>query len=220
MDIYSVEDLFDRIRSTRISPTPILNHLWFTYDWRSFIIPNLTEPGLKNHSLYGCFQLKQEDGVVKFRGKRYVYDKQWIPSTGIKLVKDIAEIPPIQAAEFNMGSLKLDMTFNHLETKLYPILSPEEIIPVKRSWDWLRENLDKWERNWRNIPALRILDLPLQQPRPEPSFTVPDNFKHLLEDDDVPVLEGNIAPDTSISPKNDLECGNNVVIWTQCTADR
>ena len=139
----------------------------------------------------------------------------WVPSSGVRLVEPLADIPPIKAADFNMEALKLDMVFNHLETKLYPMLNIEEMRCVKGNWDLMREKLDRLDRNKHNIPPMKFSDLPKQPHRDGPAFTVPENFQFLVNDEVIEPLDGCLAPDTADSHGSELYKGQVIAVWTQ-----
>ena len=182
-------------------------------------MPRLASPALSNHSLYGAFQVRKEDRGVLFRGKRYAYDEEWLPECGILLMKEDTQYEPIKAAEINMESIKLDIVFMHLQTKLYPILGSEEKVLIQSNWDWLREKLENLERNHSTLPTLKLADLPKQILSNLGHFEIPSNLEPIVNEGAVPELRGNYAPDEDVE-RNDVEVGQDVVIWTKSKRDR
>ena len=192
----------------------------YTADWKEFIKPNLSQPGLKNHSLYGSFQLRKENEQVLFRGKRYAYEKEWRPECGIRLLKDNTEFLPVRAAPFNMELLKLDLVFSHLQTKLYPLLNHTDLLSIQQSWDGLRQKLENLDRNWINLPKLKLQDLKTQtEHAPRSEITLPESLGNLVQEEAIPDLAGHLASGTSAS-QPEVMVGQDLVIWTDSKTDR
>ena len=110
-----MQELINKIKSAPINPVPEVKQLLYTFDWKSFIEPNLSNPSLKNHSNFGAFQIKKENGLVKFRGKRYPYENEWTPETGICLLEPDVVFSPVKPAETRLDKLQLDKVFRHLQ---------------------------------------------------------------------------------------------------------
>ena len=218
-DIFSVEELFKKIKSANIIPAPVINHLFSTFNWKDFIHPRLSTPALANHSLYGAFQVRREVTGVAFRGKRYAYDEEWSPGCGIQLLKENTEYTPVKAAEVNMDSIKLDLVFSHLQTKLYPILTHDERLRIQSDWDRLRDKLDNLVRNFSTLPTLNLGDMPKQELNSVRNFEIPSNLESIANEGVLPELKGKHACDDD-SGLNEVEIGQDIVVWTKSKHDR
>ena len=51
-DILTVEDLKQKIGSASVNPKPVVRDLEFIYDWKSYVLPFLSDPALANHTRY------------------------------------------------------------------------------------------------------------------------------------------------------------------------
>ena len=88
----SPDDLLDKIRNSAIIPSPLCEELFFIWNWRDFVKPNMTENKLKNHSFFHSFLVKKENSVGVLRAKKYPQDTQWRPDDGIELLKDKVDV--------------------------------------------------------------------------------------------------------------------------------
>ena len=92
VEIRSVDDLFKIMSNSPITPKPVCEHLFYTFDWKGFIEKKLSKVELKYHSLYHSFQVLREKtgevSFVSFRGKLYPQDNKYVPEEGIKLLQD------------------------------------------------------------------------------------------------------------------------------------
>ena len=218
-DIFSVEELFQKIKSSNIIPAPLINYLFSTFDWKGFIQPRLSTPALSNHSLYGAFQIRHEETGVAFRGKRYAYDEEWLPECGIQLLKENTDYVPVKAAELNMDSIKLDLVFSHLQTKLYPILTYDERLRIQSDWDRLREKLDNLVRNFSTLPTMKLVEMPKQELVTVRNFEIPTNLENVANEGVLPELKGKYASDED-DGSSEVEVGQDVVVWTKSKHDR
>ena len=127
---------------------------------------------------------------------------------------------PLEPAKLKTESLKLETVFNHLETKLYPILDFHERLKVKTNWDWIRDKLENVERAVH--PTLKVDDLPKQPPPSELSRTMPESLHNLVQEEVVPELEGCTYPQEVLNGTMgaDIIVGQDVVIWTTEKVDR
>ena len=66
-EIKTIEEMFSKITNSPISPKPIVESLWYTWDWKSFVTPNFAKTLLKNHSFYNAFKITKEDGKTILR---------------------------------------------------------------------------------------------------------------------------------------------------------
>ena len=46
--------------------------------------------------------------------KRYLFDSEWVPSAGMKILNDDASIRDIDITELRINKLQLDKVFSHL----------------------------------------------------------------------------------------------------------
>ena len=164
--------------------------------------------------------MKKEGSCVKFRGKRFVYEKEWTPSCGIQLVKDAVEFQPLLPAKQRTENLKLDLIFLHLETKLYPLLSFVDKLAIQSNWDWIRDKLEGIERS--ELPTMKITDLPRQSNDTDVTVRLPENLNELLGEEEIPDLIGCKFPDVAIdgSLEADFVVGQDLVIWTEVKESR
>ena len=99
-EITSPDDLLNKIRNSAIVPKPICEELFYIWEWREFVKPNLSESRLKNHSFLHSFMVKKEGNVGVLRGRKYPQDtSEWKPDDGIKLLRDGVEFTLIGCAE-------------------------------------------------------------------------------------------------------------------------
>ena len=164
---------------------------------------------------FRAFQIRKEGDFVRFRGKIYVFDLEWVPSSGIQLIKDETEYEPLRPSKLRTESLRLDTVFCHLETKLYPILDMSERVEIKSNWDCLRDKLEGVERAC--LPSLKIEDLPKQSATLErQTRDLPESLNVLIEEEAIPELEGLAYPEEALegSRGSGLIVGQIVAIWT------
>ena len=57
-DVFSVQELKAIIEAAPIKPRAIAKDLDYTFDWKKYVTPNLSDPELRNHSKYNSFQFK------------------------------------------------------------------------------------------------------------------------------------------------------------------
>ena len=155
---------------------------------------------------------------MKFRGKRYVFDQEWTPNDGIQLLQENVQFSPVKPAKLRTDRLKLDTVFCHLETKLYPILTLEEKMIVKTDWDQVRSKLEKLETSI--LSEMRMSDLPKQSGRAINFSTVPENLQRLVNEEEIPELEGCMLANESRFDESDVIEGQDVVIWTESCENR
>ena len=147
------DDLLKKILNAPISPRPIVEELLYTWDWRSFITPNLSGKKLKNHSFYHSFQLKQETDVV-FRAKKYSHLVDWIPDGGIRLLNRDVEFSSVEASDFRIDTLLIDKVFSDLYTKYFPTLETSSRKEAEASWEQLRTVLENLPRRQKNLTSV------------------------------------------------------------------
>ena len=189
-EIRTVEELMMKIRNSPISPKANVHHLLFIHDWKSFIIPNLADKGLKNHSHYNSFQFKSENGLVNFRAKKYPQNSMWYPTEGIQLLKDEINYTPVSAAEFRQEDLNLDKVLADLRKIYFPLMPEKDRKRVSDSWEKLTNTLERIPT--KHLPAMHILEILKQIPSAAPM--VPEVFQQYQEKDNLPALVGEHRP--------------------------
>lgn len=182
-----MDELLEKIRNAPITPKPSVDHLWYTWDWASFIKIHMEE--LKNHSFYNAFQFHKEKGSVKMRYKKLPHDLEWKPPTGIKLISENVDFSPVTAEEFRVvEDLKLDEIFKSVN-KYLSTMTYSDRIKVSNSWDRVRETLESLPRRRPNLPTMKLLELPKQEKQ------IPDLPEGLPDlDQEVPDLVGEVFP--------------------------
>ena len=208
-EIRSVDELIDKIKNAPISPKPEVEHLWYTWDWASFIKDHMAKE-LKNHSWYNSFQFKKEEGSVRLRCKKFPQDPEWKPPTGIRLVKDNLKIEPVGVEEFRVEDLKMDEIFRSVN-KYLSTMTLSDRIRTSSSWDRLRETLENLPRRAPNLPRLKLLDLPKQERGSHAPSGLPDL------DQDVPELMGEVFPAELLESdfSSSIHEGMDVVVYTK-----
>ena len=116
----TVEELFEIIVNSPISPKPSCDSLSFIWNWRDHIESSLTQRKLKNHSFYNAFKICREDSHVKLKVKRLPQDLEWLPPTGIRLLKPNSGNEPVGCADFWVEDLMLSRILANLE-KLHEV---------------------------------------------------------------------------------------------------
>ena len=124
-----------------MTPNPEVESLWFTWDWKKFIEGNLTSPQMHNHSFYNGFRVSKDVNVTKLRLKRLPQDEDWLPPTGIQLIKPNIQFDPVGSSEFRVLSLNLDKVLHDLQ-KYFKRMPPPDRVSVSNSWDRLKEALE------------------------------------------------------------------------------
>ena len=66
-NIYSVDDLVEKIILSPIQPTPICQELDYIFNWKEYVIPHLEDPELKYHTKYNSFIFQLENGKTVLR---------------------------------------------------------------------------------------------------------------------------------------------------------
>ena len=60
-----------------------------------FALDNLSKEELRNYSNYHAFNINKEKGQARLRGKRYSFEKEWIPAAGIRLLSEDTVLTPL-----------------------------------------------------------------------------------------------------------------------------
>ena len=218
----TIEELFEKIENSPITPKPECESLDFIWNWRDYISGYLTNKELKNHSFYNAFIIKKETSeregkitkVTKLRAKRLPQDDDWVPPTGIRLVQPNTPYDPVGSAEFRVDTLLLPKIAENLIKYFRRMPTPIRVM-VENSWGRLQDRLESLPRIQDNLPKMKLLDLPKLPVEPEPKL--PDEFT-FVEDEVLPEIVGDIFEeglfDSNICV--DLE----VAIYTECTDER
>ena len=218
-EIRTVEELMMKIRNSPISPKPIVHHLLFIHDWKDFVIPNLTEKGLKNHSHYNSFQFKAEKGLVNLRAKKYPHYAEWYPHEGIQLLKDEIDFTPVPVAEFRPDDLNLDKVLADLRKIYFPLMPIKDQKRVSESWEKLCNTLEQMHR--KHLPPMQIMEILKQLPTAIPGL--PQALQQFQDkEDNPPALVGELRPPAveESSFDKEMKIGLDVVIWTLSKKDR
>ena len=218
-EIKTLEDLKDKIVKSGIKPVPDVEVLEYIWNWKMFALDALTEEELRNHSKYHAFNIKKEKGQVKLRGKRYLFDDEWVPYTGIRLLKEGTDFPLVDPAEFRIKKLDLPKVFLHLQ-KYFSTLPLVERLGVQGSWDRLREKLEKLPSQADVLRKMNIHDLHSFDSIPQ--INLPHHFAHLGQDEIIPDLEGETFPEelNEADFEEDVKEGLDVLIYTRSKLGR
>lgn len=209
-ELKTLEDLEDSIRHS-ICPTPYVERLNFVWDWKGFISGKLSDKELSNHSFYNAFQIVQEGGVTKLRAKRLPQDNVWLPPTGIELIKQGIAYDPVKCADFRVESLNLEKVTSDL-IKYFKTMPATVRTLVSDSWCRLRETLEGLPKKQKNIPPMKITDLP--RISCASMVNLPDEYDFVISDRaDLPEISGQVCEvglfDTAV------RVGLDVVVYTR-----
>ena len=217
VEIKSVDDLFKIISNSPITPKPVCEHLFYTFDWKKFVEGKLSKTELKYHSLYHSFQvLREKTGAVSFRGKLYPQDEKYGPDEGIKVLQDDIQFEDVGPSEFRLDKLNLAKVFSNLY-KYFPELPLEIRIPVQSSWDALKETLEALPSKKETLVKMNLTMFPKQSP----SVVEPSPQLQVVEDD-IPELEGELFP-VSLEEgdfSKEVVSGMDVCVYSHAKAQR
>ena len=218
-EIRTLEELIEKIVSSGIKPVPVVEVLDYISDWKMFVIDKLADEELRNHSNYHGFNIRKEDGFVKLRGKRYLFDEEWVPYTGIRLLKENTEFPAIGPAPLRVEKLNLEKVFQHLQ-KFFTTLPLTDKMRIQGSWEKLREKLEKLQIRAEGFRKMKIQDL--KQQDPNTCTVLPQHFAHLGQEEVIPDLEGDTFPEVldEADFKEDNKEGVDVLIYTRTKHNR
>ena len=213
-EMRTLEDLISKILSSGIQPLPDVEVLDYIWDWKLFVLDKLTKEELRNHSNYHAFNLKKESGFVKLRGKRFLFDDEWCPVTGIRVLKEGTEFSSVGPAEFRIEKLNLPKIFQHLQRFFLTIPLVERMV-VQGSWDKLREHLEKLPSQAELLKKLDIFELKPQNS--DIPINIPQHFAHLSQDEVIPDLEGETFPEEldEADFNEDVKEGVDVLVYTK-----
>jgi hypothetical protein len=228
-EIRCLEDLVSKIKESGIVPRPGVLLLDYIFDWRLSVSNKLTDVGLKHHSNYHAFCIVNESGFTKFRGKQFVYDAEWVPSSGIRILKEGVGFEPVGAAEFRVDKLMIPLVRKHLE-KYFNTLQLVERMSVRTNWDRLFDKMENVARRRSTLEKMNIQDLPRQV---DLCNQLPDDLENLENDkyNDIPDLSGEVFPevlDDEVLPEAvddadfsaDIQVGMDVCIYSQTVDSR
>ena len=218
-EMRTLEDLIEKIEKSGIQPVPDVEVLEYIWDWKMFVLDKLSDEELRNHSRYHGFNIKKEGGFVKLRGKQYLFDEEWLPYTGIRLIKEGTEFLPVEPADLRIDKINLSKVFQHLQ-RFFTTLPLIERMDVQGSWDNLREKLEKLPIQAKSFKKMEIHDLsPLDSNIPT---ILPQHFAHLSQDEDIPDLEGERFPEVldEADFQEDNREGVDVLIYTRTKIGR
>ena len=158
-EIKTLEELEKLIVNSPMSPKPEVERLQFVWDWKYFMTDNFADKSLSNHSFYNGFCIKKEGGITRLRVKRLPQDQVWFPPTGIELIKRNIDYQPVGSADSRVESLNLDRVLSDL-TKYFQRMPTHVRISISDSWYKLKETLEGLPKKQKNLPKMRITDLP------------------------------------------------------------
>ena len=215
-EIKTLEELIDLILNSPICPKPDVKILSYIWDWKCFISNNLTDKKLENHSFYNAFWFVKEDGVTKMRVKPLPQDTEWLPPTGMRIIKSDIKFEPVPCADFRIENLYLDKVVHDLQR--YFSRMPTQIrVNVARSWFRLKESLENLPKKRKFLPPMKIVDLPKLEPELTP--TLPDEYAFVLDEmEEVPQLVGHICEMGLFD--NNVKVGSDVVVYTRSKIGR
>ena len=99
------------IKNSTMKPKPVVGSMFFIHDWRAFI-EGMLHP-IKYHTRYNSFYITSENGMVKFRCKRFPQSPEYGPKEGVLILKDKVNLKSkVGAASFRIESLCLDQLLN------------------------------------------------------------------------------------------------------------
>ena len=176
---------------------------------------------LKNHSFYNAFNFKKEmsdsEGMVtKMRCKRLPQDDEWEPPTGIRLVKPNTPYDPVPSADFRVEELMLPKIMENLQ-KYFRRMPTHVRVQVGNSWERVKTKLESLPRKQKNLPKMKLLDLPKAGTEPQPEL--PDEYSYLEDDvNELPEIIGDVFEENLFDAniRKDLD----VVVYSDCEADR
>ena len=190
IELKTLEDLEESIRKS-INPTPDVERLNFVWDWKGFISGKFSDRELSNHSFYNAFQIVKEGEVTKLRAKRLPQDNVWLPPTGIELIKQNIVYDPVLCADFRIESLNLAKVACDLIKYFKTMPTPVRTL-VSDSWCRLRETLEGLPKRQKNIPSMKITDLPKSSLTT--TIDLPDEYDFVLSDrSDLPEISGQVC---------------------------
>ena len=218
-EIRTIEDLKKDIVCSGILPEPEVEVLDYIWDWKMFALDNLSKEELRNHSNYHAFNIKKEKGQARLRGKRYSFEKEWIPAAGIRLLSEDTILSPIGPAAFRIESLNLPKVFQDLQ-RFLATLPLVDRMKVQTSWDNLRKKIENIPYQIDKLIKMDLTNLPVQCS--DTHVVIPDHLAHLNKEDNIKDLEGDTFPESldEADFNEDLKVGLDVLIYSNIKAGR
>ena len=219
-EIKTVEELFEKIENSPISPKPECESLKFIWNWRDYIHGYLSNKQLKNHSFYNAFmvtkEVSKEKKEIKLRAKRLPQDLEWVPPTGICLVQPNTVYDPVGCAEFRVENLMLSKIVANLQ-KYFKRMPTHVRVKVADSWLKLKDSLERIPRMQENLTKMKLADLPKISMELEQEL--PDEYSFAADDDDErPEIEGDVYEEGLFETY--IRVGLDVVIYTESREER
>ena len=216
-EIKTLEELIQLILNSPIHPKPKVKLLTYIWDWKAFVSDHLTDKKLENHSFYNAFKFVKEDGVTKMRVKPLPQDTEWLPPTGMRIIKENITYDPVPCCEFRIENLYLDKVLHDLQ-RYFSRMPTHVRVNVSQSWYRLKESLESLPRKMKNLPTMKILSLPKAVSDPAPSL--PDEYSFVMDEmnDLPPPLVGHVC-EIGLFDDN-VKVGSDVVVYTKTLAGR
>ena len=218
-EIRTVDELIEIVRNAPFVPKAICTNLFYTFDWKLFIMDKFAKTPLEHHSFYHSFEFVSEGGQAKFRAKLYPQDTEYGPETGIQLIKSGTEFEAVGPAAFRIEKLELDKVFRSLHY-YFTTMPLSERIKVSSSWEALRKTLESLPGRKDNLLKMKISEFPKQSAEPLP--VIPDHFGQFISDENVPQLRGEVFPGKISDGDFNLEVAEDadVVVYTKSKLNR
>ena len=218
-EVSSLDDLVQLIESTPLTPKPVCKNMFYIFDWKSFIADKFSKMTLENHSFYHSFQFCKENGTTKLRAKPYPQDTDFVPSSGLALIKSNISFIPVGPTEFRIDKLELDKVFRTLETYLSTMPLTKRI-EVSATWYALRETLESLPTKSDELLKMNLFEFPQQSE--DPDYQIPEHLAHVVECDGIPQIRGELVP-VELSVGNfdeEISLDADVVVYTRSKSNR
>ena len=204
--------------SANILPKPVCRSLLYIFDWKAFVIPNLADPQLTNHTRYNSFVIAKEDGRVKLRAKKLPQhpDSTLYPRAGIQLLKDNTQFGPVGAASFRVEEIQFDQIFSGIH-KFVSKLHMEEKMRIVTSWGNLRQTLESLPGKIANLRKMKLTEIPKQV-----LIGADEDTDEADEYDEGNQMTGNLCPESIVEGnlEDDIEVGTDVCVYTETIQGR
>ena len=148
-----------------------------------------------------------------------MYEEEWVPSTGIRLLKEGTIFSEIGVADFRVEKLQLDKVFLHLQ-RFLSTLPLNEKMTVQNSWDRLRENIEKIPTRTDKLKKMKLMEIPTQAK--DIPKSLPAHFSHLSQEEIIPDLEGEVFPESldEADFEEDVKEGLDVLVYSKSKKGR
>ena len=138
-----------------------------------------------------------------------------VPRSGILLLKESVVFNPIGAAEFRPGGVPFDPIMKTVRT-IASKLPEDEKLEMFKSWDRLRENVERTSRNRPYLKKMDITSFPKVQVR-----ELPPLMDALAEPVDDLVIQGNIRDEViEEGIIDEFEENVDIVVYTKSLSQR